>query len=922
MTALTFNQLKAQVAAVRKKIPETTAIAIRSSSRWTGEAQRSEAGEIYQIYQCDSPLAMRVALREQAALLSRGERATSILITDLDDQQIGDDILVRLKPRKVVPLDNWQIVKSLFQAREIDPRVTKHAWIASVLMDTGLSADYLPSAGGFLDAETVWPILLRQLVGYEATTLDLLTLLGWSTLAENVRRWQSLDPTVRDAMSQWVVAVAGPAAANILACVEANERPDALAIGLAAGVILHPQAKGKLEKASGKFEERFLASQTLADSVVMAWHAAATESVRTGLGDGRLKKQLLARADEILREVGGDTHAWLSDTSTIGFDQRLAQFGDELGRVVDRPDAGNLIALQEARDRVMAHDAALREPRRMERVRMAMRLVRWLIDPQTIAETKPRSLAEAAQRHLHEGSFVDWARLTLRNGEPVRELSVAYKKLFDHVTNRCEDRSKLFGDLLRDWTKTQVTDALMVPVEQVLDRIVAPLASHAPLLVIVIDGMSVAVFRELMSDLLGNDWTLLAEEGVGLRPGLATIPSVTEVSRTSLLCGKLAQGSSQNEKTGFAQHAGLVATCRSTHPPILFHKALLQESEDAGLAADIRKEIGSTHRKVVGVVVNAVDDHLLKGDQIDTRWTRDEIKVLPVLLHEAKMSRRTVILLSDHGHVLDCNAQVQAYENETDAGQSVEGGERWRADGSNLTPQEMRLTGPRVMLSESKALIAPWSERIRYGMKKHGYHGGITPQEMVVPIAVLSNHDALPKGWTEAPVDLPSWWEESLGGVDEVPQPAPVLKPQEPKKIETLFDWVDEAADTLAVATPAVTGASDSPEVTQVAAWIAALMRSPVFEEQKKLGGRVVPQDEVFVSLLSALDARGGKVRSAALARILNCSTMRLRSVLAVVIRVLNIDGYDVLKRDDASDTIELDRNLLCRQFDLLEDPS
>ena len=66
--------------------------------------------------------------------------------------------------------------------------------------------------------------------------------------------------------------------------------------------------------------------------------------------------------------------------------------------------------------------------------------------------------------------------------------------------------------------------------------------------------------------------------------------------------------------------------------------------------------------------MNAVDDHLLKGEQIDTRWSRDEIKVLPVLLHEAKMAGRTVIMLSDHGHILDCNAK----------GKQFEGGERWR----------------------------------------------------------------------------------------------------------------------------------------------------------------------------------------------------------------------------------------------------
>lgn len=44
------------------------------------------------------------------------------------------------------------------------------------------------------------------------------------------------------------------------------------------------------------------------------------------------------------------------------------------------------------------------------------------------------------------------------------------------------------------------------------------------------------------------------------------------------------------------------------------------------------------------------------------------------------------------------------------------------------------MSGSRVLMPESKTLIAPWTERLRYGMKKNGYHGGLTPQEMVVPM--------------------------------------------------------------------------------------------------------------------------------------------------------------------------------------------
>ena len=56
---------------------------------------------------------------------------------------------------------------------------------------------------------------------------------------------------------------------------------------------------------------------------------------------------------------------------------------------------------------------------------------------------------------------------------------------------------------------------------------------------------------------------------------------------------------------------------------------------------------------------------------------------------------------------------------------------------------------------------------------------------------------------------------------------------------------------------------------------------------------------------------------SAAISRSVNYPPMRLRGLLAVMQRVLNIDGFAVLTRDEASDTVDLNRELLRRQFDL-----
>lgn len=894
----TFSQIKAQVVAIRQKIPYAEVIGIRAPGRWTGQRRTQDGDEIFVIDQCDSPLAMRIALRE-----TDGEGVTKVLVTGLDDKELGDDILLRLTKRRLIQFDSWQIVKALFQAQAIDPRLTRHRWIAEYLMNWIPTGGYPPVSGGFLDAESVWPILMSKGIGLTAECPDLLAILRWSIDADKVAQFRALPEHFREGLLEWLTAVAGPTVKTVLDCVFRVAQPDALPVGLVCGVVFHPQVVGRVDKAVGKMEERFFGGTSPNKDALARWSAAATEVVRIQLTDAKDRRTQLQRADEILNEVGADSFGYLSDTSPVGFDQRLAAFGERLSKTLENRSPCTLEHLAEAQSSVFQHDRKAQEGRRLDRIQMAMRLVRWLANAEQ-QTTVPQSLEEAVQAQVAEGGFLDWARLTLRTGDPVRQLSEAYTKLFSRVTDVREKHAKQFANLLKDWTAAGSAGASPLCVERILDQVVAPLAKQVPVLVIVIDGMSMAVCRELVRDISRYDWVPLCPEGQAamVTAGLATVPSVTEASRTSLLCGQLRQGHSDDEAKGFETHPRLVEHCRSGSPPVLFHKASLQEEGDAILANEVRKAISSAHRRVVGVVVNAVDDHLLKGQQIDTRWSRDEIKVLPSLLHEAKVARRLVVLLSDHGHVLDHGTQIWP----------VEGKERWRTTEIPPHDGEVLIEGSRVVMAEGGKLIAPWTETIRYSRGvRNGYHGGATPQEMVVPIAILSSTDAHPTGWSEAPDDAPDWWDEPLRVEVETRKPPPKIKPIKPKPTGTLFDLEDEEAETKGEPGQE-TNVEQSPE------WITALLASPVFEGQKQNAGRTLPAEDVFADLLTVLDRRGGKMTSAALARAINYPPMRLRGLLAVVQRVLNIDGYAVITRDESSDTIDLNRSLLCKQFDLV----
>jgi hypothetical protein len=261
-------------------------------------------------------------------------------------------------------------------------------------------------------------------------------------------------------------------------------------------------------------------------------------------------------------------------------------------------------------------------------------------------------------------------------------------------------------------------------------------------------------------------------------------------------------------------------------------------------------------------------------------------------------------MTSDHGHILDQQTQQRHHE----------GGDRWRADNGTPAEDESVIAGQRVVIPPNHHLIAPWSEKVRYGMKKNGYHGGVTMEEIVIPLAVLSARDDLPDGWLEPPVDTPDWWFPPF---EEQPalEEQPVLQPAKSRKRKPAGMLFDVEPEEPATTQPSATTAPEAPR--GVPAWLDQLFGSPVFTEQKKLGGRTVPRDDVIRTMLNALNEQGGKLTAAALAHKMQLPPFRLHGLLAAIQRILNVEGYPILTKDEASDTIELNRNLLCRQFDL-----
>ena len=250
------------------------------------------------------------------------------------------------------------------------------------------------------------------------------------------------------------------------------------------------------------------------------------------------------------------------------------------------------------------------------------------------------------------------------------DLSVPVSRAFSALANlamtRREAANHSFAESLKVWNETASPTSAEIPVEQVIDRVLAPLAQHAPVLLLVVDGLSLPVLEELESDVLRLGWSRLRPAvGSWMGVAVAALPTVTEVSRASLLAGRLCTGTQAKERATFAAHEGLAFRTRSSSPS-LFHKGEL--SDGLALAPTVRAAVGDPTQRVVGVVYNAIDDQLDGADQVHVRWTLEDLRLLPALLHEARGAGRVIVLTADHGHVLEWGTTQRAGS----------GSDRWR----------------------------------------------------------------------------------------------------------------------------------------------------------------------------------------------------------------------------------------------------
>lgn len=896
VSALTATEpiIRARLKKASDKKYKHGVLGLRAKPTWEGETFVFE-GTPVTVVGCPSVLAIWEAIDQ------RDPQHWTVVLTSVDDDDLGDTVLAHLLDGRLITPDPWDALRGNFSASTIEPalyRTTNDRAIANGLL-TALSADaYVPAPGGVLTRDHAMSALARDVLGIVKDVdveIDTLAVLEWSRSADVIDRLATLSasggPELGSAFQTWLAGRTRSLHGPVAALLAAGRITDLVPLGVVAG--LFSESEGvSLGLFLGRFGLNGLSREDLG-----SWYRD-TRGLLTNSLSTQQQQAVLAAAAAIVDELGISDAAASSDLLAHGLQARLVAVSDAITDALPNPLPTDL-------DAPLISEAALRSiETRWEHVQQhfladrdhscrafdaAVRLARWL----ATAVPAARGLAASTDRYVRVDSWVDTALVTARRGADHPVPAAALRAIIDVALARRFRHDRAFAAALADAPNPPVQT-----IENVMGDLVIPLAKKTPTLLLVVDALSMAATNDLVRSTQLDGWTEISANNDACRASaLAVLPTLTQRSRCSLLCGELREGADGPERKGFLsllRHAQLEAT-GGVPDPIFHKKALDAVPSGAKLASDVRNAIADVDRQpLVAAVLNYVDDTLHHTDPGGTDWNLDTITHLGPLLGAAKNAGRTVVITSDHGHIIEYGASAKV-------SRANAYGQRAHGDFANVDPdREVVVEGPRVLTETNKVVLAV-DETIRYEARNAGYHGGGAPAEALVPVVVLVAGE-LPDGATPVVGAEPLWWYADPAGSTETPTPPGPKRSRKPVQDgPTLFD-----------------GGSDPAVMATRSSLPNNVIRTRVFADQLRLAGRIVLQDEQIKNLLQALMANSAnEVTLAQAAAALGVATASVNGALMQAKRVLDVEGYEVLQV--GAGIVRLDVAALKEQFGVTE---
>ncbi|MCQ9707387.1 MULTISPECIES: BREX-2 system phosphatase PglZ [unclassified Streptomyces] len=864
----------------------------------------------------DSPLGIAEAWQRHRVEDDPGGDSVLVVTGAVPADQIGWDLRAHAVRQRPLSVDRAELVKQLFGATDVDPRMAGERWLLDALLDAE-PADGWPRAGTVLTRDRAVRTLLSARLGLGDTTADTLdldvdTLFAWTRTPTGPARFAALAAAEREGLSDWLARAVGPAAPTLLALAADGRGADALPLGALASAALAsaaPEATGfALGTLFGPALASFEALKPFADAVtgVLTRWIAEAEGHGPQRSDARARVlDILDRADRLADDALLGSLTGTDRLLPSGYRTRLRRLAGSLN--------GPASEAQEALRDLTAHHLAALYADSTDNARTAVRLVRWLQDP-----LEPvKSVADGVHSHMTSSGWADMAVGILAEGDTSRDPAVAdaYQRLIEAVRTRRATLDEQFARRLVQWSEGACRQAPggALLIEEVLAEAAVPLSrpvvredggasgrERGRPLILVLDGMSADVAVQLAGALDRRAWTEVVPkprpgEEASRRAAVSMLPSVTTISRASLLCGQHAEGGQSTERAGFA------AFWKKRHRTAqLFHKGGYEGPPGHRLAPEVLRALASDD--IVGVVLNTVDDALADGREgARGRWAPEDIGRLPDLLNEARNYGRPVVLVSDHGHIID--RTPRGHRQQLTQGAPGEGA-RWRTGAPG--DGEIVVSGPRV---RGRVTLA-WREDLRYTARQAGYHGGASLAEVTVPVLTLvPSAELVPEGWTLLPAEraVPRWWYEGQGTAAAVTPAEAIAGPV----VDT---------DTMVFGRRPVIRPPDAQAVRKQEedGLGARTVRSAAYRSQREFV-RGAPPDKAVIAVLDALLAAGGKLSPGAVAAAAQAATGRSQRnperFATVLERLLNIDGYSVIQLVESGRTVQLDRELLEQQF-------
>jgi hypothetical protein len=340
------------------------------------------------------------------------------------------------------------------------------------------------------------------------------------------------------------------------------------------------------------------------------------------------------------------------------------------------------------------------------------------------------------------------------------------------------------------------------------------------------------------------------------------------------------------------------------------------QTKSGAASEEALRLVGDPDRRVVAIVVNAIDDALKGNPATRHPWGVDNIASLADLLEKARECGRAVLLAADHGHV---PADLLEFK-----GSHASGGARWRplmSENEPLQEFETAFPGGKSWAPKGAWGVALMSDDTgRWGSSTHaGEHGGASLAEVVAPCVLVGAEDLQGPIPDEALAIrapyVPSWWHLATNvHVPIPPDSAPeVPAPPLPPKLTKASLQNQLALPVVLPAEPAPVAAKPPTKRPSTPAPASAFARSPVLEAR-------APDASLRKEIARAVDfllVRRGVATAAAFASETGIIQRRVAGQVAKFQEILNVDGYEVLRFDAATQHVTLDVGKLRLLFEV-----